>query len=100
MKGEVVAYTITDECNLCDKCVDPCPNDAITEGDDIYIIDPNKCTECVGHFDTPQCADVCPVDSCITDPDREELEKDLLERAKSLHPDKTMDENSPSHFKS
>jgi ferredoxin len=79
-----MAYTITDECNLCDKCVDPCPNDAITEGDDIYIIDPNKCTECVGHFDTPQCVEVCPVECIPKDPDNEETEDQLWEKYRRL----------------
>ena len=94
-----MAYIITAECNLCDKCVEPCPNEAITAGDDIYIIDPSKCTECVGFFKTPQCADVCPVDCCVTDPDRQELEPDLLSRAKVIHPDKEIPADYPSHFK-
>lgn len=95
-----MAYIITDECNLCDKCVDPCPNEAISEGDDIYIIDPSKCTECVGHFDTPQCADVCPVDCCITDQDKVETEDVLLSRAKTIHPEKNIpDADYPSHFR-
>ncbi len=94
-----MAFIIVDDCNLCDKCVDPCPNDAITEGDDIYIIDPEKCTECVGFFDVPQCADVCPVDACITDEDRVESEADLLERARALHPGKEIPDDAPSHFR-
>ena len=59
-----MSMMITDECINCDVCLPECPNDAISQGDEIYIIDPNKCTECVGHFDTPQCVEVCPVD-CI-----------------------------------
>jgi ferredoxin len=47
-------------------------------GDEIYEIDPDKCTECVGHFDTPQCAEVCPVDCCLSDPDNVETEEELL----------------------
>ncbi len=94
-----MAFIITDECNLCDKCVEPCPNEAITEGDDIYIIDPEKCTECVGFYGVPQCADVCPVDCCIPDPENEEKEPNLLDRAKVLHPDKVIPADYPSRFK-
>ena len=64
-----MAYMITDDCTNCGACEAECPNEAITEGDEIFVIDPEKCTECVGHFDTPQCADVCPVDACVPDPD-------------------------------
>lgn len=59
-----MALKITDECINCDVCEPECPNDAIHQGADIYEIDPNRCTECVGHFDEPQCRQVCPVD-CI-----------------------------------
>ena len=59
-----MALLITDECINCDVCEPECPNQAIYMGKDIYEIDPNKCTECVGHFDEPQCVQVCPV-ACI-----------------------------------
>ena len=59
-----MALMITDECINCDVCEPECPNDAIAQGLEIYVIDPAKCTQCVGHFDTPQCVEVCPVD-CI-----------------------------------
>ena len=59
-----MALMITDECINCDVCEPECPNDAISQGPEIYVIDWTKCTECVGHFDTPQCVEVCPVD-CI-----------------------------------
>ena len=59
-----MALKITEECINCDVCEPECPNDAISQGAEIYVIDPNKCTECVGHFDEPQCRQVCPVD-CI-----------------------------------
>lgn len=64
-----MAYKITEDCICCDACVSECPVDAITEGDPIYIIDPDKCVECEGHFDEAQCASVCPVDCCVPDPD-------------------------------
>lgn len=59
-----MALKITDECINCDICEPECPNEAIYQGEMIYEIDPDKCTECVGHYDTPQCREVCPVD-CI-----------------------------------
>jgi ferredoxin len=59
-----VALKITDECINCDVCEPECPNQAISLGPEIYVIDPARCTECVGHFDEPQCVQVCPV-SCI-----------------------------------
>ncbi len=59
-----MSLIITDECINCDVCEPECPNDAISQGETIYVIDPKKCTECVGHYDTPQCVEVCPVD-CI-----------------------------------
>ena len=59
-----MALMITDECINCDVCEPECPNQAISMGPEFYVIDPRKCTECVGHFDEPQCVQVCPV-SCI-----------------------------------
>ena len=59
-----MALMITDECINCDVCEPECPNGAISQGEEIYVIDPNLCTECVGHFDKPQCQEVCPID-CI-----------------------------------
>ncbi len=72
-----MALIITEECIICGACEPECPNQAITEGEEIYIIDPALCTECVGSFDEPQCADVCPVDCCVPDLDHEETEKQL-----------------------
>ena len=60
-----MALTITDQCINCDVCEPECPNGAISMGPEIYVIDPARCTECVGHFDEPQCRVVCPVD-CIS----------------------------------
>lgn len=59
-----MALLITDACINCDVCEPECPNQAIFMGPEIYQIDPGKCTECVGHFETPQCVEVCPV-NCI-----------------------------------
>ncbi len=80
-----MALHITDDCIACDACLPECPNEAISEGDPIYIIDPDKCTECVGAFDEPQCAAVCPTDSCVPDPDHEESQEELQAKYESLH---------------
>lgn len=63
-----MSLLITDECINCDVCEPECPNGAITQGAEIYVIDPKLCTECVGHFETSQCIEVCPVDCIINDP--------------------------------
>jgi len=60
-----MALYINDECIACDACLPECPVEAITEGDPIYVIDPDVCVECEGHFDDPACAEVCPTDSCL-----------------------------------
>ena len=94
-----MAYKIIDTCNNCRACEPECPNGAITEGADIFEIDPAKCTECVGFNGEPACAAICPVDSCIVDENHIETEAVLLERAKQLHPDKEIPADYPSHFK-
>ncbi len=68
---------ITDECINCDVCEPECPNGAISQGEEIYEIDPSLCTECVGHYDEPQCVDVCPVDCILTDPNNTETPEQL-----------------------
>lgn len=75
---------ITDECINCDVCEPECPNGAIYQGEEIYEIDPDLCTECVGHFDTPQCVEVCPVDCIPKDPDNEESHDQLYKKYESL----------------
>lgn len=79
-----MALIITEECINCDVCEPECPNEAITAGDDIYIIDPNKCTECVGHFDEPQCQQVCPIDCIPADPERKESQEQLWQKYHQL----------------
>ncbi len=83
-----MSMMITDECINCDVCLPECPNDAISQGDEIYIIDPNHCTECVGHFDTPQCVEVCPVDCIPFNPDYLETPAQLQEKFLLLTADK------------
>ena len=73
-----MALKITEECINCDVCEPECPNQAIYQGDLIYHIDPDLCTECVGHFDEPQCQQVCPVDCIPLDPDHKETKEALL----------------------
>jgi ferredoxin len=68
---------ITEECINCGACEPECPNQAISAGEEIYVINPDRCTECVGHYDESQCASVCPVDSCIPDPDHKETKEEL-----------------------
>jgi ferredoxin len=84
-----MAYKITDDCISCGSCEAECKNQAISEGDTTYVIDPDKCTECVGYFETSKCAEVCPVDACIPDSDRKESTEQLLEKWHRLHPGET-----------
>src|SRR5256712_10241476 len=110
-----MATVITSECINCGACEPECPNTAIYQGgvewqapdgamhaaisNDIFYIVPEKCTECVGFYDQEACAKVCPVDCCVPGPERPEGEGLLLERARALHPDKTIPDDSPSRFK-
>jgi len=81
-----MSLMITDECINCDVCEPECPNSAISQGDEIYVINSAKCTECVGHFDDPQCMAVCPVDCILKDPDNEESHDELLAKFAKLNP--------------
>ena len=89
-----MALMITDECINCDVCEPECPNDAISQGPEIYVIDPAKCTECVGHFDTPQCVEVCPVTCIPVDPDFVESRVLLLMKYEGLMAAKQAPENA------
>ena len=82
-----MAYKITDECISCGACEPECPNEAISEGETIYVVDPAKWTECVGSHESSQCAEVCPIDNCcIPDPEHTETKEQLLEKWRGLHP--------------
>jgi ferredoxin len=111
-----MATKITEECINCGACEPECPNTAIYAGgtqyelkgatvdalsQDFYYIVPDKCTECVGHFEKEQCAAVCPVDCCVPDTDRTETEDVLLARAKTIHPERTFAalDATNSHFR-
>ncbi len=80
-----MALMIIDDCTSCGICADECPNEAISEGDDIYVINPDLCTECVGFYDEPQCVDVCPMGAIIPDPGHKESKEELLEKKKRIH---------------
>lgn len=84
-----MAYKITEECTSCGSCELECPNQAISEGDTIYIIDAEKCTECVGSYESSRCADICPVETCVLDPDHVESREQSLEKWRKLHPGET-----------
>jgi ferredoxin len=79
-----MALLITDECINCDVCEPECPNDAIYMGQEIYEIDPQKCTECVGHFDEPQCVQVCPVNCIPVNPQWVEGKETLWQKYRHL----------------
>ncbi len=72
-----MSLIITEECIACDACREECPNTAIEEGDPIYVIDTDRCTECYGYYDEPACIAVCPVDCIISDPDNQESIEEL-----------------------
>lgn len=73
-----MALLINDLCVNCDVCAPACPNEAISQGETIYEIAPSRCTECVGHFDTPQCVEVCPVECILVDPALPETREALM----------------------
>lgn len=79
-----MALFITDECINCDVCEPECPNEAIYMGPEIYEINPELCTECVGHFDTQQCVDVCPVECIFVDPNHTETQEQLMEKFRKI----------------
>ena len=79
-----MSLIINDDCINCDVCEPECPNGAISQGDEIYVIDPSLCTECVGHFETSQCTEVCPVDCIEQDPDNEESQAELQAKYEHL----------------
>ena len=94
-----MATMITSECINCGACEPECPNEAITQQDDLYVIDPVLCTECVGFHDYEACAAVCPVDCCVTDPNNVESETVLIDRARVLHTDVDFGEVFESRFR-
>lgn len=94
-----MATTITSDCISCGACEPECPNNAISQGEEIYVIDPSLCTECVGFHDYEACAAVCPVDCCVTDPNNIETEDVLIGRARALHQDAAFGDTFESRFR-
>lgn len=86
-----MALTIIDDCIGCGACEPECPNNAISEAQDLYVIDPDHCTECYGFYASQQCADVCPVESCIEDREHPEGPQQLEEKFHILYPEKTLE---------
>lgn len=81
-----MALMITDECIMCGACLEVCPNNAISEGEDlISVINPNLCTECVGFEDSPQCVEVCAVEAIIQNPDYQETKEQLMLKKENLY---------------
>jgi len=94
-----MATTITSDCINCGACEPECPNNAISQGEEIYVIDPQLCTECVGFHDYEACAAVCPVDCCVPDPNNVETEEVLIARGRALHQEVDFGENFESRFR-
>ena len=81
-----MALLITAKCTNCDMCLPECPTEAISVGDEIYVIDPLLCTECVGHYEKPTCQKVCPITNCIiTDSNHQETQEELWEKFVLIH---------------
>ncbi len=94
-----MATHITEDCINCGACEPECPNEAISEGDEIYVIDPDLCTECVGFHEYEACQAVCPVECCLPNPERREDEDLLITRARKIHPGKNFGDDFPSRFR-
>ncbi|MCH9697982.1 MAG: YfhL family 4Fe-4S dicluster ferredoxin [Gammaproteobacteria bacterium] len=79
-----MALKILDTCINCGVCEPECPNSAISEGPTIYDIEPSQCTECLGHYEKPQCIEVCPIECIILDPDHSEDNDTLMSKYQRL----------------
>jgi ferredoxin len=84
-----MAYKITEKCVACGSCIAECPNGAIRDGDPYCVINPARCTECVGAHEKSQCLIVCPTNAPVLDPAHKENHDELLAKWKKLHPGKT-----------
>jgi ferredoxin len=84
-----MAYKIGMDCEKCGSCEPECENQAISEGEETYVIDPARCTECVGNFASPKCFDICPMAAPERDPAHQETKEQLLAKWRKLHPGKT-----------
>lgn len=79
-----MAFMVIDDCNGCAACEPECPNEAISTKDEIFVIDPNKCTECVGHHNESKCVQACPMDCILPDPEYREGKDELLQKYQRL----------------
>jgi len=93
-----MALKITEACTVCYACEPECPNGAITEGEEFFVIDSEKCTECVGFSQEMRCVSVCPVDCCVIDENHRESEEVLKQKLYRLYPEKKSQDEQPSHF--
>ena len=84
-----MAYKISEECIYCGTCAEECPNNAIYEGETQFIVDPDKCTECVGFFESPRCHEACPLQIPSPDTEHQETKEELLKKWHRLHPEET-----------
>jgi ferredoxin len=84
-----MAYKIIDECISCGACIAECVNEAIVEADPHPNVIAEKCTECVGNFESPRCVEICPVEACKADESHKESRDQLLAKWKKLHPGQT-----------
>ena len=91
-----MSLKINELCVNCDVCEPACPNQAISMGETIYVIDPSRCTECVGHFDEPQCRQVCPVDCIPRDPSWMETPEQLMDKYRRLQDEAAASEPGPT----
>ena len=91
---------ITEDCINCGACEPECPTHAIREAAEIYIIDPELCSECVGFYDELACAAVCPVDCCVLDEDHQDSADQLIERSRKANPDRDFGSDYPTHLSS
>ncbi|MFH0941512.1 MAG: YfhL family 4Fe-4S dicluster ferredoxin [Chloroflexota bacterium] len=87
-----MAYRISEDCEKCGSCEPECENQAISEGEEIYVIDPERCSECLGNFESPRCFEICPVAAPEPDTERKETKEQLLAKWHKLHPGKTLKE--------
>jgi len=84
-----MAYKITEDCISCGACEAECPNAAISEGETTFVINPDKCTECVGSHESSKCAETCPVEAAKPDESLKESKEALLKKWQTLHPGET-----------
>ncbi len=84
-----MAYKITDACIACGTCISECPNGAIRDGEKYSVINPDRCTECVGAHQNPECEVICPIGAPVPDTHHQESRESLLAKWKKLHPGKT-----------